>query len=216
MRTLSYYTSLIPSWNASRPNFYEMVSKVVEPTVNAVAGLYKVRDSFNLSTAIGVQLDQVGEWIGRARDIVIPLENVYFSWNIVGLGWQEGYWKGPGDPSVGIVTLDDVTYRALLKAKAKANLWDGRTTTLPEIYNELTGGGTFIIDNQDMSMVVCVAGVYLTPVVEKLLVNGYVTAKPMGVRINYIVSPAPEPLFGFNLDNDFVAGFNEGYWGTPH
>ncbi|MGC7970039.1 DUF2612 domain-containing protein, partial [Salmonella enterica] len=68
---------------------------------------------FDLDQAIGVQLDAVGEWVGISRNITVPLAGVYFSFDIAGLGFDQGVWKGPFDPDTGLTTLDDDTYRLL-------------------------------------------------------------------------------------------------------
>lgn len=50
-----------------------------------------------------------------------------------------------------------------------------------------------------------------------LLAGGYIPLKPEGVRVNYTVVTTVDgaPMFGFDMNNQFVAGFDAGAWGKP-
>ncbi|MBH2876126.1 hypothetical protein I5L47_26800, partial [Serratia marcescens] len=44
---------------------------------------------------------------------------------------------------------------------------------------------------------------------------GYLDIKPSTVRIkNYTITTESGPLFGFDIDNEFISGFDKGAWGT--
>ena len=48
-----------------------------------------------------------------------------------------------------------------------------------------------------------------------LLTGGYIPLKPEGVRISYYVIPSQEgPLFGFDVQNHYISGFDSGLWGS--
>ena len=119
------YLALITSEHRHRPKFEAVVAGLAGPFVEMQAMLERMRTLHDIDTATGVHLDRAGEWIGRSRYVAIPLENVYFSWGVEGLGWNEGYWKGKYDPNRGMVRLSDDAYRTVLKAKIGANRWDG-------------------------------------------------------------------------------------------
>jgi hypothetical protein len=80
---------------------------------------------FDLDQAAGDQLDIIGLWVGVGRRVKTPPIGVYFSLDIVSVGFDQGVWQGPFDPSMGITLLDDDTYRLLIRAKIGANHWDG-------------------------------------------------------------------------------------------
>lgn len=206
------YLNLIPSQHRQTPRYMATVQALLTPMLGVDALLRELRAAFDLDTAVGRQLDAVGVRVGRSRHLHTPLTGVYFSWNTEGVGWNEGLWKGRYDPESGLVTLPDDIYRMLLKAKVAANRWDG---TIPDAYEawEIAfadlGSIILIQDNQDMSMVVGIAGMRLTPVFEQLLLQGYVPLKPEGVRIRwYAVTPDGGPLFAWNCDSSALAGWS--------
>ena len=174
---------------------------------------------FDLDSAVDAQLDDVGRWVGISRNVPLPLSDVYFSFDIEGLGFDQGNWKGPFDPDTGLTRLDDETYRLVLRAKIGANHWDGTLESSKEILDSIFNGGTFVFiqDNQDMSMTIGISGVIPSAVFQALLANGLIPLKPEGVRINIVIVTSVDsaPIFGFDMSNDLVAGFDTGAWGTP-
>ena len=216
--TLQEYLALIPSQHRGRPKFMTTMQVLLQGPCAVEGLLEELRTAFDLDMAVGQQLDATGVRIGRTRFIRLPI-TAYFSWNTEGLGWNEGYWKGQYDPSSGMHTMPDDLFRQLLYAKVAANQWDG---TIPDAYAawEIAFGGqesTIIIqDNQDMSMVVGVAGKNMSTLFEQLLLQGYVPLKPEGVRIAWFALPPEESaggsLFAWNCESDGLAGWNEGLW----
>lgn len=216
MPDLDYYLSLITSQHRNKPRFMAFVRAALEPYVQAQVLLEEMRATFDLDSAIGVQLDQTGQWIGRTRYLRMPLEDVYFSWDTPDVGWDEGHWKGPYDPDSKLLALDDETYRTLLYAKAAANHWDG---TIPGAYAawEMAfaprGSVIIIQDNQDMSMTVGITGLSPDSVTKQLILQGYLPLKPEGVRIaSCELPPDGGRLFAWDCDSDALAGWDEGRW----
>lgn len=210
------YLDRITSQHRQRPKFVAVVDAVTRPAVEIQELLEQIRRAFDLDDSVGVQLDQVGEWPGRTRHLSTPLEGVYFAWNEAGVGWNEGSWKGLYDPETGMISLPDDMYRLLLKAKVAANGWDGTRDGAYAIWEAAFADMGLIIviqDNQDMSIVVGVAGITPSTIVEQLLVQGYIPLKPAGVRITYYaVATETGPLFAWNCDSPALAGWNEGSW----
>jgi len=171
--------------------------------------------AFDLDSAIGVQLAAVGLWAGTKPQVKTPL-NVYFSFDTPGLGFDQGNWQGPFDPSTGLTTLDDDTFRTLIRAKIAANSWDGTVPGAAAAYANLfagTGSSIFIQDNQDMTMTVGVSGAIPSALLRALFSGGYLPLKPEGVHANYVVpSVNNTPLFGFDVSNQWIAGFDSGSW----
>jgi hypothetical protein len=206
------YLNLVPSQHRQRPRFMAALEALLRPLEEAAGALRDLREAFDLDTAIGAQLDAVGVRVGRSRYLHIPLDGVYFSWGVEGLGWQEGIWKGRYDPEAGLVRLPDDIYRLLLKAKVAANAWDG---TIPGAYAAweiaFADSGALIImeDRQDMTMIVGIAAMRMTPVFEQLLLQGYIPLKPEGVRVRwYAVTRDGGPLFAWNCDTPALAGWS--------
>jgi len=240
MAQVSDYTALITSGHATAPKFVAMVSAIARAFVDLQNLLGSVPADYDLDAAVGAQLDAVGLWVGVGRNISIPISGVYFSFDVVGLGFNQGVWKGPFDPASGIVSLDDGTYRLLLRAKIGANHWDGTLAGSVEILNQIFATGTvggslygeggygeggygaptsgtfvFIVDHDDMSITIGVSGQLPSALFLALLSGGYIPIKPEGVHINnYVVTSVDgAPIFGFDVQNQYIAGFDTGAWG---
>lgn len=213
--TLTEYLNLITSLYRDQPKFMALCEAMAQPMVDVQGVLASTREAFDLDDAVGVQLDQVGAWVGRTRDLTTPLTGVYFSWGVEGVGWGEGAWKGLYDPDTGITRLVDDFYRMLLRAKIAANAWDGTIPGAYAIWEQLFGpSGMMIVlqDGQDMSMVVGVAGAVPDAVFRALLTGGYLPLKPAGVRVRFYALPRiTGPLFGWNCDSDAVSGWGAGW-----
>lgn len=220
MPDLTKYVDLITDEHADKPKFLATVAiscSLPAQIQEVMRGLMGA--DFDLDTAIGNQLDIIGLWVGMPRQVKVPLSGVYFSLDIDGLGFDQGVWKGPFDPDTGIVTLPDDIYRQIIKAKIAANNWDGTMEGSQAVLDmAFLGTGTlpFIQDNQDMSMVIGLAGTPPSKLFQALIAGGYISVKPAGVRVSsYIVTPTEGPIFGFDVDNSYVGGFDHGLWGQP-
>src|ERR1700754_92931 len=122
---MSEYTDRITSEPADKPNYMAVVAAITGDFSGTRDELLDFVALFDLDQAMGVQLDVIGEWVGIGRGVSVPIPSVYFSFDIVGLGFDQGVWKGPFDPDSGITLLPDDIYRILIRAKIGANRWDG-------------------------------------------------------------------------------------------
>ncbi|VVE69237.1 bacteriophage protein [Pandoraea pnomenusa] len=219
MADITDYTGKITSEHADKSRFTAMVAAVAQCFVDGQNALEGMPASFDLDAAIGKQLDDVGLWVGVSRYVATPLAGVYFSLDTGGLGFDQGAWKGPFDPDTGVTTLDDETYRLLIRARIGANHWDGTLAGSKPIIEQIFGGGTevFIQDNQDMSITVGIAGKVPSALFLALLAGGYIPLKPQTVRVSYylVTSTDGAPLFGFDMASAYVSGFDNGAWATP-
>lgn len=217
--TTDEYLNLIASEHRGKPKFEATVSISVSPFAKIQDVLKSLPAAFDIDVAVGRQLDVVGEWIGRSRRIDTPLVGVYFEWDgAASVGWESGVWKGPFDPDSGLVDLPDDSYRTQLKTKIVANNWDGTVPQAYAIWKSAFGteSALLIQDNQDMSMVIGVAGHPLDIVEQALLLNGYIPLKPAGVCVQYYaIAPAAGSLMAWDVTpNDALAGWDAGQWAT--
>ena len=217
MKTLKNYTDLITSEHADKPLFTSMVETSVKPFLEVINLELQYSMLYDVDFAVGEQLDVVGQWVGVTRDLNTPLQ-VYFSFNIEGLGFNQGLWKGKFDPSTGITNLDDFYYRLLIKSRILNNVWDDSIERAYELANIVFSQYNlvlFIEDYADLTISIGLAGTgIIDSVIFALLTQGYFRIKPAGVRIrNYFTGSAPGPMFAFDL-NDGVnfAGFDTGIW----
>lgn len=214
-RTEDDYLSLITSEHRLREKFAATVALSTSLQCSLQALAASLPEKFDVDTAIGVQLDAVGRWVGVSRNIDTPLVGVYFSWDsTVSDGWDAGVWQGEFDPDSGLTILPDDSYRLLIKAKIAANRWDGSIPGAYEVWTTVFENSYIIIqDNQNMSMIVGIAGEQLDTVSKALLTGGYIPLKPEGVRVEYYaVSPVDGPLFAWDCDSPALAGWDIGSW----
>ncbi|MBH3360771.1 DUF2612 domain-containing protein [Pseudomonas guariconensis] len=219
MAKIEDYTGKITSEHSDKPKYMAMVQAVAACLLGAGDVSASLPEAFDLDSAIGAQLDVIGVWVGVTRNIPTPLTGVYFALDTAGLGFDEGAWQGPFDPDSGITVLDDETYRILIRARIGANRWDGTLEQSKGILDQVFSGETyvFIEDNQDMTITVGVAGKKPTALQLALLTGGYIPIKPQSVGVDYyIVTSQDGPMFGLDIDNQYVAGFDQGSWGTAY
>ncbi|XTZ36835.1 DUF2612 domain-containing protein [Salmonella enterica] len=189
---MSRYTELITNFNRQDNKFVDHVDLITRPLdISTVTN--RILRAFNIDTATGKQLDIIGLWIGRTREVQQLITGVYFSWDTEGLGYEQGVWKGPFDPDYGYTTLSDETYRIILKAKIAINSWNGQNDTLPPIIDAaLAGSGISmqVIDNQDMTISIKITadGAVSDLSLELLAAinQGYLTIKAAGVTAREI------------------------------
>lgn len=222
---MSKYTDLITNYHSQKPLFVDHIDLITRPLTDVAGAMTALITEFDIDEAIGVQLDILGKWIGRTRVVSQPISGIYFSFDTDGLGFDQGVWQGPYDPDAGFTNLSDETYRIILKAKIAINHWNGTNETLPAILDTaLTGSGLKmqIVDNQDMTISVWVfPEVDISTVLLELIAairQGYLTVKAAGVWAGDIQTPSIETpstgnkFFGFDMDNDYIAGFDSGAW----
>lgn len=217
MADLTDYTSLITSEHQSAPNFMAMVSVLAQWAVDRRNMLASIPGLFDIDSAVGQQLDWIGQWVGATRQLSVPLTGVYFSFDTASVGFDQGTWLGPFDPTTGLVSLPDSSYRLLLYATIAANNWDG---TVPGAYTawntifEPLGYQILIQDNQDMTMEVVLLGPTPDAVTLALFTGGYLNLRPAGVGItNYFLPSVPSaPVFGMDAENSSISGFDVGGW----
>lgn len=169
--TIKPYTDLITSQHKTKPKFMAWLSAALEIIDDGDQAAKAIVDKFNIDTAVGAQLDIIGEVVGRSRR----------------LNFQ---------PVDAPPTLDDANYRVALKAKIAQNIWDG---TIPQIYDIWYGlfddVDLTIVDNQDMTMAALIEG-NLDAVSAELIASGYVIPKPAGVGLTIIeVNNVDEPVY---------------------
>lgn len=220
MASIDDYLSLVPSANAGQPDFMAMVRVLVEPFVDIQNTLADLPDDFDIDEAVGPQLDAVGVRVGLSRDLTVPITGVYFSLDIAGVGLDQGVIQGPFDPIDGLVSIDDETYRLFLKIKVAANSWDGSFGQLNDILGSVAGTGTTIFaqDNFDMSYTVGVSGIVPSALFVALLRQTNDWLRPMTVNVNliFVTSISGSPIFGLDVENNYISGLDVGAWATPY
>lgn len=176
------YLARVTSEYANATKFNAELSAILQPFADGIDAMNSLPGLFDLDVAVGDQLDKTGQWIGATRQLSIPLTNVFFSFDTANLGFDQGEWQGPFNPTGELITLADDTYRLLLQVTAAANQWDG---TIPGIYDSwvpfftVEGGFVHIVDGEDGTMAFNFNLVSISAVVKALLNEGLLLLRPM-------------------------------------
>jgi hypothetical protein len=184
---LQTYLNLIPSPNNLAQNFMDWVQAIGQLYIDQQTCIAALIQAFNIDTAVGVQLDIIGQLVGVSRILNFT-------------------------PSNGVSpTLIDAEYQTILYAQILKNFWNGTTGQVYSFWQQyLPQFPITIIDNQDMTMTVWIAG--MSGLQQELTANGYYVPKPAGVLVNYIFGNGP--YFAFDISNQYFAGFDLGAFVT--
>ena len=220
MATLETYLGLVTSFHRGRPKYAATLSSLLQPFVDLQNQVGELPADFDIDAALGSQLDVVGLWLDRDRTIIVQINPGWFAFDSVEYGFDLGIWKGPYDPETGRANLDDETFRTFLRAKIAADNWDGTIASAMVAYTILfsvSPNSLFFIDDKgDSTIVKCVAGKIPPLLLLAELLADFLPLKPMGVAETFaITSVDGAPLFGFDVDNEYIAGFDKGALGVP-
>jgi hypothetical protein len=185
---IGYYLGLITSFYQypNSPKFNQFLYLCLK-LFSDIQQCYVSMDlAFDLDVAVGAQLDVLGSIAGVSRTV-------------------------PFQPSNSVSpVLDDATYRVLIKATIFNNQWDGLVGSLYSFWQNLFPGGKIVIvDNQNMTANILISGAF-TSILQDLISHDMVVPRPE--TVGYIYVFATEPVFGFDADNSYVAGWDTGHW----
>jgi hypothetical protein len=232
MRSTQDYVDKIPPLHAGKPKFVATIQANVSPLADMQAFLAALPEAFDLDTAIGAQLDVVGQWVGRSRIIPIPVTHPWFSWGISNRGWSQAYWKGADILGDTLASLDDETYRRLLRAKIKANYSDGSIADAQAALADfLAPTLIFTMDRTraigwfpnrtatekrtGMRWQIGVANKLPDLVSLEILAQGLIPVQPGGCYLDIkVITVDGTPLFGWGLHNSYIGGWGQGSWGA--
>lgn len=213
----------LPQAPFSQPNFVAVMKALLQPLVDQQNVTNTIPNLYNLDVAVGSQLDTVGQWIGPTRFVTVPLTGVFFSFDIDGVGFDQGAWAPTFGGATTLTALPDEEYRLLLYATVAANHWDGTVpggeAALNDFWTPL-GYKEYIIDNQDMTISFLLVGPVPNAVTQALYREGLLDIRAAGVGVNahYFAQGANgipfTPLFGFDIESPFIAGFDQGAWAS--
>lgn len=178
------YVALITSEHRGAPNFVAVVRLAVQAFVDGINQFLGFVNDLDLDLAIGAQLDLIGLWVGLPRSLRIPIAGVYFSFDTAGLGFDQGIWQSSLNPNAGVTTLDDDTYRVMLRAKIASNSWNGTLGQANALLGSIFPGLQVVIkDNFDMTESIIVSGSPLSALFQQLVTTGYLSFRPAGVGL---------------------------------
>ncbi len=220
MADINQYLGLIIAQYCDQPKFVATVTELAQWSVDLQNIMATMPARYDVDVAVGVQLDAVGLWVGASRNVLVPIEGAYFELDSATLGLDQGS-MAPDEVPQGIVSLPDEQYRTLIRARIAANNWDGSIPDAYQVWDAAfagTGFGILIQDLENMHMIYALTGPVPDPVTLALFNTGALALRPAGVKIDMFITPVePDvPLFGLDVDSEFLAGLDEGYFGNEY
>ena len=167
--------------------------------------LAAVREAFEVTSAVGAQLDVLGKYVGIPRNIGEAAARPYFGfWDYTNPSPQNAHGLADTtDPSVNAdavffdylswgrlaTDLDDEAYRFMLKMGIILNHMDGTLRSINQFLGLFFGSSVIVVDTGalELNYFVC-SGI---PVSLAVLAN--YLPKPMGVRATVAVQPSLPP-----------------------
>lgn len=216
MTTTADYLALLPAASRNKPKFTAFLSAILDGLADGQNTLAAMPGAFDIDTAVGAQLDAVGQRVGLARQLPVPIAGVYFSLDDATLGLDQGVIRGPFDPTSALASLDDTTYRLLLKIKVRANTWDGSLGVaqqmLAAVQSSAPGTYLFMQDRFDMTTIIGVSGVIPSRLFVSILKQMKEWLRPAAVDLSsvYVTSVNGAAVFGLDVQNSYVAGLDAG------
>lgn len=219
-----YYSSLLLN-QYLKPKAIATIKTLAE--AGFIDNLIKQIDcAFDLDSAIGKQLDVLGEYIGLDREVPYQIPRPYFEYddyeipNINALGFTDYENTDQNSDTVFYLyifanqdtqILSDDEYRPLLLLKAGLNSLDHTTQSISDFLFVFFEGGVTYFDNQNMTITY-----YILPQFSRIVDLAYNTKllpKPMGVRIAQIFAiPNPTQVFAYGnylLTTNPEEGYND-------
>ena len=210
------YTALIAGAHTHKPKFNDWVYALTEPVNQAKNSLIDLMGSFSLETAVGDQLDAVGERIGFPRGLPVPITGVFFALDdIDGVGLDLGVWKGTFDSGTSTIQLGDNTYRLALGAKILINHFSGQIQdlygTLKQIFASFNASEalTYVVDLQNMFEKIGIDRDKTPEILWAILTTRVLNLVSAGVGMTV---GEDHIYFAWDENNIYLRGWDQGSW----
>jgi hypothetical protein len=190
MNTIAEYLLKVTSQYQNSPKFLEWLSIPLLICQHVHECSENMPAEFDLDSAVGVQLDIIGQYLGQSRTL-------------------------PFDPTDGTSSyLEDDIYRNILKLKTMTNYWDGSLHSIYIGWNEVFSESFIsIVDNMDMTATITLSGM-MTQLIKDMIYNDLVLPRPEGVQYIYGTEEDLNIVarFAYDLDTNDFKGYNESWW----
>lgn len=168
---VNYYADLLILQYLEKPRAYETIRATIRPFIMDQISL-DVQNAFAIDTAVGVQLDVIGKYVGANRMGVIA-----------------------GGVTI---TLTDSDYRSLIKMAIVKNNHGSSLYDIQNLLNAFFPGQIFAFDLLGMRMSYFIVSSAASLNLIEIFISENFLPKPMGVQVASIVYlPTIDDLFGF-------------------
>lgn len=223
---IRFYSNLLIIQYNNKPKAKATIELLVDELL-ADGLVQDVINAYNLDTAVGNQLDVLGQYIGIDRFYRgIELEGAFFSFAEDTTEWEEtstrkgfstdanfntkdGNFLTSDDVISGTLRLRDDNYRLLFKLKIVQNNINHSLKSIDDGLSSFFGSNIRVDDIGNMSIIYFVKSEQRN--IFNVALQKGVVPKPMGVRINYIIN-SDVSYFGFANSSTsfspFITGFS--------
>ena len=193
---VNYYVARIISQYSQGPNAQRLIALMSKQALGDDI-LTQILYAFNVDTAVGVQLDVIGQYVGVNRNInpngnppYWGFENYSNSGNTIGLrnyaqnSNTTGVWETYHSAGLPNSALNDDQYRLVIQLQIILNSNNGTLASIQDLLNLLLPSFVVLTDNQDMTLTYAVSNLYTSLSID--LLKEFLP-KPMGVGINVTI-----------------------------
>lgn len=169
-----YYAGLLIVQYATKPRALATVKALVSPVLmpdgtGEILPL-AIQAAFDITTAVGKQLDTLGECVGVKRQ---------------------------GNGPYGLIVLDDNDFRTLVTIATAQNNLGSSLQEIADFFHEFFPGQVLVFDHFDMRLSYLIdTGLGSTDLLYLLAAGGHIP-RPMGVQTSIIGAPTIDAFFGF-------------------
>lgn len=176
---IDYYANLLILQYIGKPRAYATVEASVTPFIMDQLPI-AVQNAFGIDTAVGVQLDILGKYIGVSRN---------------------GYtFTGP-------ITLTDAEFRVIMKVAIIKNSSGSSLAAIQALLHQFFPGTLLVFDYANMQMDYFFDSSIGSKPLAELFVQEDVLPKPMGVQLGSLIYSANVAAF-FGFRTYALAGYN--------
>lgn len=166
---INYYANLLILQYVGKPKAYATIQADAAPVVMGLLP-NQVMNAYNLDTAVGVQLDVLGKYVGVNRS---------------------GY--GPS----GFITLDDTDYRTFIRLGIARNTLGSSLYVIQNFLHQFFEGDIFVFDNKDMQLSYYLNSDDISIELAYLFINEGLLPKPLGVQLASVIYAPIDTLDSF-------------------
>jgi len=167
---IKFYSDLLILQYKGKPKAYAHISLIVEPPIMNQLAL-NVQSGFNITTAIGNQLDLLGKYVGVTRS---------------------------GNGFTGPITLVDDDFRVLLRFAILSNNVGSSLYEIQYLLNLFFGGKVLVFDYSSMQLSYIMDPSVGSYELAQLIVTEGLLPRPMAVGVSSIIyAPTITKFFGF-------------------
>lgn len=148
------YINLVPYYFRNKPKFKSILEILLQGQMDLNDAAWQILTTINFNSDNTWVLDLLGDLLGQSRNVGTPIYDTNFSWNIYGLGWNQGSWTMEAAKKASSI-INNNLYTQVLKFRSRFMRWDGTTqelyTCLNDAFPDIRWG---IIDNQNMTVTI--------------------------------------------------------------